>query len=211
MGVHIPDPIVRSLDGTGPEADALMADSVGLALLVVLETLSPAERVAFVLHDVFAMPFEEVAEMVDRTPAAARQLASRARRRVQQGASSQPDADLGQQQALVDAFFTAARAGDLEGLIAVLDPDVVTRSDGGPGRSRVARGAEAVAQSAMTYANPAAVLHPVVVNGGAGVVITLKGRPAAVMGFTFRDGRIVAIDALNDRARVRLLDLPALS
>jgi RNA polymerase sigma-70 factor (ECF subfamily) len=211
MGVHVPDPIVRSLDAaTGPEADALLADSVGLALLVVLETLSPAERVAFVLHDVFAMPFDEVAEMVDRTPAAARQLASRARRRVQ-NVSAEPDADLAQQQVVVDAFFAAARAGDLAGLIAVLDPDVVTRADAGPGRSRIARGPEAVAQSAMTYANPAAVLHPVAVNGGAGVIITLRDRPVAVMGFTIRGGKVVAIDALNDPARLRLLDLPAVS
>jgi RNA polymerase sigma factor (sigma-70 family) len=209
-GVHVPDPVVAPLDAAGPEHDALMAESVGLALLVVLETLNPAERVAFVLHDVFAMPFDEIAEMVDRTPAATRQLASRARRRVQ-GASASSDMTVTEQHEVVDAFFTAARAGDLEGLLSVLDPDVVARTDLGKGRSRTARGPEEVAASAMTYSNPKATLDPVLVNGGAGMVVRLKDRPFAVIAFTVRGGRITQIDGINDVQRLALLDLPSSS
>jgi RNA polymerase sigma factor (sigma-70 family) len=209
LGVHLPDPLVEPLE-SGPEHDAVLAEGVGMALLVVLETLSPAERVAFVLHDVFAMPFDEIADMVDRTPAATRQLASRARRRVQD-ATTEPDTDLTRQHEVVDAFFTAARAGDLQGLISVLDPDVVIRTDLGKGRSRTARGADEVARSAMTYANPRAELQPVRVNGGAGVVIRLNDRVVALFAFTIRGGRVAAIDGLNDLARLRLLDLPSRS
>ena len=207
-GVHMPDPLVEPIDAVGPEHDALMAESVGMALLVVLETLTPAERVAFVLHDVFAMPFDEIATMVDRSPAATRQLASRARRRVQ-GASATSDMALAAQNEVVQAFFAAARAGDLEALLSVLDPDVVVRTDLGKGRSRIARGPEEVAASAMTYANPRATLDPVLVNGGAGVVVRLGDRPVAVMAFTVRGGRITQIDGINDVRRLALLDLPS--
>jgi RNA polymerase sigma factor (sigma-70 family) len=210
FGVHLPDPVVTRVDQSGPEHDAVVAESVGLALLVVLDTLSPAERVAFVLHDVFAMPFDEIASVLGRTPAATRQLASRARRRVQAN-PTEPDADLAQQQALVDAFFTAARAGDLDGLLRVLDPDVVSRGELAGGRTRVVRGAEAVAGTARGAANPNAAVHPVLVNGAAGVVITLRERPVAVLGFTIRGGRIVAIDGINDPRRIAGLELPSLS
>ena len=210
IGVHLPDPIVRTVDATGPETDALLADSVGAALLVVLETLSPAERLAFVLHDVFAMPFDEVGR--DGRPHAGGGAAAgqpgpptRAGRVGRAGRRPRRAAGRGR------CVLRRRRAGDVAGLIAVLDPDVVTRADGGPGRSRIARGPEAVAQSAITYANPAAVLHPVAVNGGAGVIITVHDRPVAVMGFTIRGGKVVAIDALNDPERLRLLDLPAVS
>src|SRR5439155_6172877 len=187
------------------------ADSVGLALHVVLETLAPAERLAFVLHDMFAVPFDEIASIVGRSPDAARQLASRARRRVQGAAV--PDADLTRQREVVDAFFAAARGGDFEALVAVLDPDVVLRSDGGPQRpafSAVVHGPEAVAGRAMTFARPAANLRPALVNGAAGVVVVAAGRPVSVVGFTVRPGKIVAIDALADPDRLSRLDLPAL-
>jgi RNA polymerase sigma factor (sigma-70 family) len=214
---HVPDPIVslagsagRS-DRTGPEQEVLMADSVGLALLAVLETLSPAERLAFVLHDVFAVPFDEIAPIVGRSATATRQLASRARRRVQ-GSGPTPESDVGRQREVVDAFFAAARGGDFEALVAVLDPDIVLRSDRGamPG-SAVIRGAQAVAGQALMFSDPSRVLHPVFVNGAAGVVVTLDGRPIAVMGFTVTDGKIVAIDALGDPDRVGRLDLPILN
>jgi RNA polymerase sigma factor (sigma-70 family) len=206
VGARVPDPVVTAVDAVGPEDDVLLADSVGLALLVVLETLAPAERLAFVLHDIFAVPFEEIAPMVGRTPAAARQLASRARRRVQ-GAPAVEDTDLGRQRAVVDAFFAAARGGDLDALLAVLDPDVVARSDGGPGASSLVRGAAAVANQAITYARPAATVHPALVNGAAGVVVAVGGRPVSVMGFTVAGGRIVAIDAVADAERLARLDL----
>jgi RNA polymerase sigma-70 factor (ECF subfamily) len=210
LDTYVPDPIVSLDDGAAdPERQALQADSVGLALLVVLETLSPAERLAFVLHDVFAVPFDDIAEMVDRSPAATRQLASRARRRVQ-GADAAPDVDVTRQRAVVDAFFAAARAGDFEGLLALLDPDVVARSDRGVGASELLRGAEVVARSAVTYANPAATLVPVLVNGEAGVAVLVDHRLLAVMGFTIRGGRVVEIDNLGDPDRLAALDLPAL-
>jgi RNA polymerase sigma-70 factor, ECF subfamily len=212
LDVHVPEPIVGPADAIDPEHEALLADSVGLALLVVLETLSPAERLAFVLHDMFAVPFDEIGPMVGRSPTAARQLASRARRRVQ-GSAPSPDSDLAEQRRVVDAFFAAARDGDFEGLLAVLHPDVVTRSDGGPKRRRGSvevRGAEAVAARAMRFARLAPYVRPALVNGAAGVVVAPRGRPFAVMGFTVAGGRIVEIDALVDPERLSRLDLTIL-
>jgi RNA polymerase sigma-70 factor, ECF subfamily len=212
LGVHMPEPVVSREDGVDPEHEALLADSVGLALLVVLETLGPAERLAFVLHDMFAVPFDEIAPMVGRSAAAARQLASRARRRVR-GAAPAPDADLAAQRKVVDAFFAAARDGDFEALVAVLDPDVVLRSDGGvlrPGASLVVHGARAVAERALTFARLSPFVRPALVNGAAGVVVAPHGRPFSVMGFTVARGRIVAIDALADPERLRQLDLTVL-
>ena len=209
LDVRVPDPVVSRDDGTQPEDEALLADSVGLALLVVLETLAPAERLAFVLHDMFGVPFDEIAGMVDRSPAAARQLASRARRRVQ-GAAPVPDADLAGQRRVVDAFFAAARDGEFEALVAVLHPDVVSRGDGGPGASAVTRGARAVAARALTFARLAPFVRPALVNGAAGVVVAPHGEPFSVMGFTVVGGRIVEIDAITDPERLRALDLAVL-
>jgi RNA polymerase sigma-70 factor (ECF subfamily) len=212
LDTHIPDPIVSAADGTQPEHEALLADSVGLALLVVLETLTPAERLAFVLHDMFAVPFDEIADLVERSPEATRQLASRARRRVQ-GQAPVPDADLDVQRRVVDAFFAAARNGDFEGLVAVLDPDVVARSDGGPTRpeaTAVTRGAREVAARALTFARLAPFVRPALVNGAAGVVVAPHGEPFSVMGFTVVGGKVVEIDAITDPARLRELDLTVL-
>jgi RNA polymerase sigma factor (sigma-70 family) len=212
LEVHVPEPIVSREDGVDPEHEALLADSVGLAMLVVLETLSPAERLAFVLHDIFGVPFEEIGPMVDRSPAAARQLASRARRRVQ-GEAPAPDPDLGRQREVVDAFFAAAREGDFDALVAVLHPDVVLRSDGGtarPGATHVVHGAEAVGRRAMTFARLSPFVRPALVNGAAGVVVAPRGRPFSVMAFTVRDGKIVAIDGLADPDRLKDLDLTVL-
>jgi RNA polymerase sigma factor (sigma-70 family) len=212
LDVRVPDPVVSRDDGTQPEHEALLADSVGLALLVVLETLAPAERLAFVLHDMFGVPFDEIAGLVDRSPAAARQLASRARRRVQ-GAAPVPDADLGAQRRVVDAFFAAARDGDFEGLVAVLDPDVVSRSDGGalrPQATAVVRGAREVAARALTFARLSPFVRPALVNGAAGAVVAPRGEPFSVLGFTVVGGRIVEIDAITDPARLRALDLAVL-
>jgi RNA polymerase sigma factor (sigma-70 family) len=209
---YVPDPIVAIAPGTDPEHEALQADAVGLALLVVLETLAPAERLAFVLHDVFAVPFEEIAPIVGRTPTAARQLASRARRRVQ-GAAAGPDVDLPRQREVVDAFLAASRGGDFEALLAVLDPDVVLRLDRGAvpaGASRVIRGAPAVVGLGLPFSGPGWSVHPALVNGAAGVIIARRGRPASVTGFTVRRGKIVAIDILADPARIRRLGLPDL-
>jgi RNA polymerase sigma factor (sigma-70 family) len=206
FGAHLPDPVITPQGQLQPEEEALLADSVGLALLVVLDTMSPAERLAFVLHDMFELPFEEIAPMVGRTPAAARQLASRARRRVKGTGIPAPDPDLARQREVVDAFFLAARGGDFDALVAVLDPDVVLRSDFGerrPAAPRVTRGAAAVARQAVIGALPGAQLHPALVNGAAGVVVTVGGRPYAVMGFTVTEGRIVEIDAIADPDRVR--------
>jgi len=199
-GSWLPEPIVSGAPDGSPEHDVVLADSVGLALLVVLETLTPAERLAFVLHDVFAVPFDEIAEVVGKTPAAARQLASRARRRVRQGAPS-PDADLAVQRRVVDAFLAAARAGDFEALVRVLDPDVVLRTDGG-GVGPLARppivGADAVARQILTGGRAFAPLaRPAIVNGAAGVVLQVGGR-RYVVGFTVADGRIAAIDVIGD-------------
>jgi RNA polymerase sigma factor (sigma-70 family) len=212
LDVRVPDPVVSRDDGTQPEHEALLADSVGLALLVVLETLAPAERLAFVLHDMFGVPFDEIAGMVDRSPAAARQLASRARRRVQ-GAAPVPDADLAGQRRVVDAFFAAARDGDFDALVAVLDPDVVSRTDGGtlrPGATGVVRGAHEVAARALTFARLSPFVRPALVNGAAGAVVAPRGEPFSVMGFTVVGGRIVEIDAITDPERLRELDLAVL-
>jgi RNA polymerase sigma factor (sigma-70 family) len=209
LGLHVPDPIVSRADGIDPEHEALLSDSVGLALLVVLETLSPTERLAFVLHDMFGVPFEEIAPIVGRSPAASRQLASRARRRVR-GAAPAPDADLSRQREVVDAFLAAARDGDFDTLLAVLDPDVVLRADSGAvlaGRSREVRGARAVAEQALTFSRLAPFVQPALVNGAAGVVVAPRGRLFAVMGFTVRGGKIVEIDILADPARLSRLDV----
>jgi RNA polymerase sigma-70 factor (ECF subfamily) len=214
LGVHIPDPVISPDGELQPEEEALLADSVGLALLVVLDTLTPAERLAFVLHDMFELPFEEIAPMVGRTPAAARQLASRARRRVKGAEVPAPDPDLARQRDVVDAFFLAARGGDFDALVALLDPDIVLRSDWGarrPAASVVIHGAAAVARQALMFSNPTAQLTPALVNGAAGVVVTVAGRPFAVMGFTVADGKIVEIDAIADPERVRRIAAAVLS
>lgn len=202
----LPDPVISPVAALQPEDEALLADSVGLALYVVLDTLSPAERLAFVLHDTFGLAFDEIAPIVSRSPEAARQLASRARRRVRDADVAEPDAEVPAQRRVVDAFFRAAREGDFEGLLRVLDPEVVLRSDFGDRRQLVpplVRGAEAVAENARPV--PGAELVPALVNGTAGVVVVVKGTPYAVMGFTVRDGRIVAIDAIADPDRVARL------
>ena len=212
LGVHMPEPIVDRADGTDPEHEALLADSVGLALLVVLQTLAPAERLAFVLHDMFAVPFGDIAPIVDRSPEAARQLASRARRRIR-GENTAPDADLDTQREVVNAFLAAARDGDFDALLAVLDPDVVLRADLGPapaGGSREVRGADAVAGQALTFSRLGLVVRPALVNGAVGAVTTLDGEPFSVGGYTVRGGRIVGIDILADPARLRRLDLTIL-
>jgi RNA polymerase sigma-70 factor (ECF subfamily) len=213
FGVRVPEPIVGRADRFNPEHDALLADSVGLALLVVLETLDPAERLAFVLHDMFALPFDEIAPLVGRSPQAARQLASRARRRVQ--GAPVPDAELTRQREVVDAFLAAARGGDIDALLAVLDPDVVVRADRGavaPGAPREVRGARAVAEQAMTFSRLGQFARPVLVNGAAGLVSWLpNGQLFSIMGFTVRRGKIVEIDILVDPARLRQLDLTILN
>jgi RNA polymerase sigma factor (sigma-70 family) len=209
LGARVPDPIVSPKDGVDPEHEALLADSVGLALLVVLDTLAPAERLAFVLHDMFAVPFDEIAPIIERSPAATRQLASRARRRIQ-GANPVPDADLGSQRQVVDAFLAASREGDFRALIAILDPDVVLRADRGAlpaGASRVVRGAHAVADQTVAFARARrGEATPALINGAAGIVWAAEGRPFSVVGFTVRRGRIVAIDVLADPARLQRLD-----
>ena len=213
MGVNVPDPVISRVDGTSPEDKALLADSVGLALLVVLQTLTPAERLAFVLHDMFDLPFDEIAPIVGRSPATARQLASRARRRVRGAEVQAPDPDVARQREVVDAFLTAAHQGDFDALLAVLDPDVVLRSDGGTARpdiSGVLRGAAAVASGALMTARPSALERPALVNGAAGVVVTAGGQPVAVIGFTVSRGKIVEIDAVADPERLLRLDLSVL-
>ncbi|HEY2602967.1 MAG TPA: RNA polymerase sigma factor SigJ [Thermoleophilaceae bacterium] len=207
VGSWLPEPLVASGDDSDPEQQALLADSVGLALLVVLESLSPAERLAFVLHDMFAVPFEEIAPIVDRSPAAARQLASRARRRVQ-GTTPDPDADLSGQRKLVDAFLAAAREGDFDALLAVLDPDVVFRVDAGGVAPRAREpivGADAVAREVVTsgYRQLASAARPAVVNGVAGLVIAPHDRPVAVVGFVTQRGRILEIDLVADPDKLR--------
>jgi RNA polymerase sigma factor (sigma-70 family) len=207
LAVHVPEPIIDRADGTDPEHEALLADSVGLALLVVLETLSPAERLAFVLHDMFAVPFDDIAPIVGRSPEAARQLASRARRRVQ-GEHRVPDADLDVQREVVDAFMAAAHGGDFDALLAVLDPDVVLRVDFGPvGGSREVRGAAAVAGQARTYSQLGLVVHRALVNGQPGAVSILDGKVFSVGAFTVRGGKIVELDILADPERLGELDL----
>ena len=211
LDTHVPDPVIARADGD-PETDAMLADSVGLALLVVLETLEPAERLAFVLHDVFGMPFDEIAPIVDRSAVAARQLASRARRRVQSRAPN-PDHDLRQQRRVIDAFMAAAQEGDFEGLVAVLDPDIVLRADGGAvaGLSRVVRGARAVASQAATFSRSGLSNEMVLVNGSIGFVARRPdGRVFSVIGFTIAGGRVVEMDILADPDRLSRLDLSAL-
>jgi RNA polymerase sigma factor (sigma-70 family) len=210
VGVHVPDPVVSPEDGLDPEQEALLADSVGLALLVVLETLEPAERLALVLHDMFAVPFDEIAPIVGRSPAAARQLASRARRRVQ-SAAPVPDADLATQREVVEAFLAAAREGDFDALVAVLDPDVVLRADAGalPAGGEV-RGAEAVARGTLAFSRLNLYVRPALINGAVGLVSTRGGKPFSVVGFTVRGGMITELDILADPERLRQLDLSIL-
>ena len=211
LDVHLPDPILDPADGTDPEHEALLADSVGLALLVVLETLTPAERLAFVLHDMFALPFEEIAPIVERSPAATRQLASRARRRVR-GATPLPEPDLRQQRRVVDAFLAAARDGDFEALVAVLDPDVVLRSDGGriAGLSQHVVGAEAVAGQALMWARVDLTRRRALVNGAAGMVMYMDGQPFSICAVTVKNGRLAELDFLADPERIAQLDLAVL-
>jgi RNA polymerase sigma-70 factor, ECF subfamily len=212
LGERMPEPIVDRADGVDPEHEALLADSVGLALLIVLETLTPAERLAFVLHDMFAVPFDEIAVIVDRSPDATRQLASRARRRVQDAAPP-PDPDLGKQWAVVDAFLAAARDGNFDALVAVLDPDIVLRadSDGEPGGAPIeVRGAEAVASRALMFSRLDLEQRRCLVNGAAGMVTLRDGEPFSVAGVTIRGGRIVEMDFFADPNRLPLLDLTIL-
>ena len=211
LEVHLPDPVIDPADGTDPAHEALLADSVGLALLVVLETLNPAERLTFVLHDMFGVPFDEIAPIVERSPAAARQLASRARRRVR-GKAPAPDASLADQWKVVDAFLAAARDGEFEALVAVLHPDIELRADGGlTGLSHYVRGAEAVARQASMWSRRAGLTaRRALVNGAPGVVTEKDGKPFSVGAFTIRDGRIVELDFLVDPARLQQLDLQVL-
>ncbi|HET6867476.1 MAG TPA: sigma-70 family RNA polymerase sigma factor [Solirubrobacteraceae bacterium] len=205
---HVPDPEVRLEGGVDPEQETLVAESVGLALLVVLDTLTPAERLAFVLHDVFGVPFADIATALDRSEAAAQQLASRARRRVR--GAPEPDHDLARQRRVVDAFFAASRDGDFDALLAVLDPNVELRIDGGALRedaSRFLRGADAVARHTATYSALYPFVRPALVNGAAGAVVAPHGRVFSVMGFTVTNGKIVQIDALLDPDRLARLEL----
>ena len=212
LDVRMPEPIIDRADGTDPEHEALLADSVGLALLVVLETLSPAERLAFVLHDMFAVPFDEIAPIVDRSPEAARQLASRARRRVQ-GENKIPDADLNTQREVVDAFIAAARGGDFEALLEVLDPDVVLRADIGAvaiGASSMVRGAANVARQAQAFSRLDIEVRPALVNGAAGTVTLRDGRPFSIAGFTIQNRRITEMNIVADPESLRQIDLTIL-
>ncbi|MEU8655039.1 sigma-70 family RNA polymerase sigma factor [Streptomyces sp. NPDC048737] len=207
--VRLPDPVVSPLSGVDPEQEILVADSVGIALMIVLETLSPAERLAFVLHDMFDVPFDDIAPVLGRTTASTRQLASRARRRVQ-GAAPAADTDPACKRDVVDAFLTASRGGDFGALLAVLDPDVVARSDGGTlVPSVLRRGAADVASQAITFARFAADARLVLVNGTPGVVSFTGGRPLSVMSFTIRDGRVTGLDILSDPERLAGLGLTA--
>ena len=211
LAVHLPDPVISPDGETQPEEQAVLADSVGPALLVVLDTLTPDERLAFVLHDMFDLPFSQIAAMVGRTPAAAKQLASRARRRVRGAGMTAPDPDLARQREVVDAFFAAARHGDFDALVTVLHPDVLLRIDAGAQRTGappMVRGSAAVAGQALRglrqwLGHPAARLHPVLVNESAGMVVTVDGQPVAVMSFTVADGKIAGIDSIGDPGRVR--------
>jgi RNA polymerase sigma factor (sigma-70 family) len=210
LHVHLPDPVIDPADGTDPEHEALLADSVGLALLVILETLTPAERLAFVLHDMFALPFEEIAPIVERSPEATRQLASRARRRVR-GAAPAPDADLTAQWEVVEAFLAAARDGDFDALVAVLDPDVVLRADGGlTGLSQHVQGAETVARQALMWSRVDLTMRRALINSAAGMVAFLHGEPFSIAAVTVRNGKIVELDFLADAERIARLDLTVL-
>ena len=209
LTAHLPDPIVEADGEFDPEHRAMLADAVGLALFVVLDTLPPAERLAFVLHDVFTIPFDQIATIVDRTPESARKLASRARRRIER-ADPVPDVDLAAQREVVDAFFAAGRSGDFDRLVSVLDPEVVLRGDFGPAAAGFrAEGATSVAELARSYAGPDREVRVATVNGAAGAVIFVAGRATSVMGFVVRGGRIRAIDVLADPARIATLDLRA--
>jgi RNA polymerase sigma factor (sigma-70 family) len=211
---HLPDPIVRPLGDLPPEEEVLLADSVGLALQVVLDALAPAERLAFVLHDMFELPFDEIAPMVGRTPEAARQLASRARRRVKGADVAAPDRDVARQREVVEAFFAAARQGDFTALLALLDPGVVFRADFGARRPVGANfvvGAEEVARQAKLGARLQADLHPAMVNGAVGMVVTVRGKPFAIMAFAVSKGRIAEIDVIADAERVGRVAAPVLS
>ena len=215
-GMHVPDPIaVQAHDAApDPEQQALLAESVGLALMVVLDALTPAERVAFVLHDVFGVPFSMIGQLVGRSEQAARQLASRARRQVREAGPTTPDVGLPQQRAIVDAFFAAARAGDFDRLVELLDPDAVIRADGGPARpgaSVVMRGAAQIAQAAIATASPLADFTPVLVNGIAGMLITVRGRPVSLIAVTVTGSRITAMDGITDLDRLARLGLAGLS
>jgi RNA polymerase sigma-70 factor (ECF subfamily) len=207
LDTHLPDPVITRENDDDPERQVLLTNSVGLALQVVLESLPPAERVAFVLHDMFDVPFEEIAPLLERSVTATRQLASRARRRVRM--APRPDPDVPRQREIVDAFFAAARGGGLNALVTVLHPDVVLRADVGVGAPATAtvQGAAAVAERVLKWSDPRQALHAVLVNGAAGVITTLDGRPTAVIGFTVTEGKIIAIDALADVTRVGALHL----
>ena len=210
LEAHLPDPVISGTDGTGPEDAVLLADSVGLALQIVLDTLTPAERLAFVLHDMFDLPFDEIAPIVGRSSVSVRQLASRARRRVRGADLHTPDPDIARQRDVVDAFFAAARRGDFDALVTVLDPDVVERVDAGTARPDITgmiRGAAVIARRAVMFGEPSRLVRPVLVNGAAGVVVTVDGEPFAVMAFTVSGGRIVEIDVLADADRLSRLDL----
>jgi RNA polymerase sigma factor (sigma-70 family) len=212
LGTRVPEPLVSRAEGIDPEHEALLADSVGLALLVVLETLSPAERLAFVLHDMFSVPYEEIAPVVGRSPTAARQLASRARRRVQ-GEAHVPDTDLATQREVVDAFLAASRGGDFDALVALLDPDVVLHADREAVPTRaptVIRGAHAVARGALASSARARFTQPALVNGAVGLVMAPRGQLFLILGFTITDGKITEIDVVADPARLRQLDLAVL-
>jgi RNA polymerase sigma factor (sigma-70 family) len=209
LETRLPDPILGRADGLDPEQEALLADSVGLALLVVLETLTPAERLAYVLHDMFSVPFEEIGAILHRSPDAARQLASRGRRRIR-SANTTSDIDAGAQREVVDAFLAAAREGDFDALVAVLDPDIVVRGDTGTGTVDEVRGALNVARQALSVSRPGLVAHRVVVNGGPGWMSLLDGEPFAVAALTFRNRRIASMDILADRERLAGLDLSVL-
>jgi RNA polymerase sigma factor (sigma-70 family) len=213
LEAHVPDPIVSRDSALDPEQETLLADSVGLALLVVLEMLEPAERLAFVLHDMFSVPFDDLAGILGRSPAAARQLASRARRRVQ-GTAPVPDTDMSRQREVVNAFLAASRNGDFDALLAVLDPDVVLRADAGsfhPGESKVVRGAARVAEQALLFSSLAQHCRLALVNGTPGLVTAPGGQPYSVVGFTIRHGKIVEIDILADPERLRQLNLSVLT
>jgi RNA polymerase sigma factor (sigma-70 family) len=216
LDAHVPDPILSRADGGDPEQQAMLADSVGLALLVVLDTLTPTERLAFVLHDIFAVPFDQIAPILDRSPAAAKQLASRARQRLRAAAPPRTPpplraADVARQRHIVDAFLAAARNGDFAGLLALLDPDVVLRADAGAaGSSRVVRGAHTVADQVLAFAPLARYARPVLVNGTPGLLATQNGQPLSVLGITLRGAKIVEIDILADPTRLQQLDLTEL-
>ena len=207
LDMHVPDPVVTPVEDS-PEEHALLADSIGLALLVVLDTLSPAERLAFVLHDIFAVPFEQIGPILDRSPAAAKQLASRARHRIRSTSGRAPASDPARQHEVADAFLAAAREGDFEGLVAILDPAVVLRADAGTsplGPSQLLRGPTEVAAQAGRFAQLARFARPVLVNGGPGFLVARDGEPLALIGVTIRDGKIIEIDILADPERLRRL------